>query len=661
MRLRMLAVCFLGACSVPDKQPASADAGVDAAIPPGEDGAPNTMITDAPAEFSPDAAATFRFASDIATATFVCTIDGETPLPCSSPYTRTLNDGSHTFSVRAVDTKGNSDDTPAEHPWSIDTAIPETMLLEAPPALDNSVMVRFTFDSNERNVTFDCSLDNAAYVACVSNAEVGPIGDGAHSFAVRAHDRAGNVDSAPAIHAWNVDTSTPDTQLLSGPSGASSSTGASFSFASSDAGGGATFQCALDGGAMADCTSPHSVANLSEAPHTFEVRVRDAVGNLDPTPATRTWIVDLSAPDTMVSSGPSGTVPAASAVFSFTSTENDTTYECSFDSAPFASCTSPATYTNLTQGAHTFSVRATDLAAHVDPSPATRTWTVDTIAPDVMFTDAPADGGTTGPRVGFSFTSNEGAAECSIDGAAFAACTSPQAYNFVAGSHAFAVRSTDAAGNATTALRTWTVVCAAADATGAVGLLHLDDSGQTLANATGGAGATLGDTDQPEPIDPSSTIGRFGSGLSFNAGEDDHASWPAVIGAAPELTVELWARPDTAGDVFVSGDGRVAVRVIAGGSGTVRFQATVAGTNVASSPVAIGVWHRVLLSVQEPTLRLWVDAGRTETAGLSLGTPLALDAIRLGGGAFGGSLDEVWVGQGAVVADEASLARYCPQ
>jgi len=659
MRVRALTLVLLGACSVPDKQAIEDDAGVDAAIPPGEEGAPNTIITDAPAEFSPVAAATFRFASDIATATFLCTIDGETPLVCASPYTRTLDDGPHTFSVRAVDSLGNSDDTPAEHPFSIDTVTPQTILMDAPPALDNSVMVRFTFDSNERNVVFDCSLDGAAYTLCVSDADVGPVGDGAHSFAVRARDRAGNVDSSPSIHAWNVDTSTPDTQLLTGPAAASGSTSASFTFGSFDAGGGATFQCSTDGGAMADCTSPYELANLTEGPHTFAVRVRDAVGNFDPTPAMRTWTVDLSTPDTMITSGPTGTVPAASAAFGFTATEDDVTYECSLDGAPFAACAAPVSFTNLGQGSHTFAVRASDLAGHTDASPASRTWTVDTVSPDVTFTAAPAEGATSGPRVSFAFTVSEGVAECSADGVAFAACTSPQAFNFAAGSHTFAVRATDAGGNMMTATRTWTVACAAPDGAGAVGLLHLDDTGQTLANATAGPVALLGDTDQPETIDPTATTGRFAGGLLFTSSEEDRVTWPAM-GSTSELTVELWVRPDAPGDLFVSGDGRASLQVVAASGSMVRIQATVAGTTARSAPVASGLWHRVLVSAQQPTLRLWVDAARTDAGGLSVATPLALDTVRLGGGSFGGTLDEIWVSQTAVTDDEASLSRYCP-
>jgi len=302
MRAPGIALALVAAaCSVPDKQPLEADddgGDVDAMPPdaPGDTGAPDTMITEAPAAFSNQSAAIFRFTADEDGATFTCSIDGESPLPCESPYTRSLGDGGHIFAVRATDAAGNADDTPAEHVWTIDTVAPDTSLTEAPPVADNSVIVHFGFDSNEDNVTFDCSLDGNGYVTCESGDEFGPIGDGAHSFAVRAHDRAGNVDASPAIYAWTVDTSTPDTQIVTGPSAAVGTTSASFTFISPDAGGGATFQCSLDGVAFATCSSPETYSNLAEGEHTFQVRVRDSVGNLDPTPATRTWTVDLTPP-----------------------------------------------------------------------------------------------------------------------------------------------------------------------------------------------------------------------------------------------------------------------------------------------------------------------------------------------------------------------------
>ena len=57
-------------------------------------------------------------------------------------------------------------------------------------------------------------------------------------------------------------------------------------------------------------------------------------------------------------------------------------------------------------GSHTFEVRATDAASNVDPTPASHTWTVDTVAPDSSFSDVPADpSNDTTPA--FEFSANE--------------------------------------------------------------------------------------------------------------------------------------------------------------------------------------------------------------------------------------------------------------
>ena len=649
--------CWLAACSVADKHPSTGGPTPDGDVPIGGDGIPDTTITEAPPAFAPSGTATFKFTASIADVTFECSVDGETNVACSSPYTRVLPDGAHTFSVRAINKAGKGDATPAEHVWMIDTVSPNTMFTEVPPAADNSVMVRFGFRSSEDNVTFDCSLDSGTYIACESEQQFGPIGDGSHSFAVRAHDRAGNVDASPAVYAWSVDTSTPDTELVSGPIGATGSTSASFTFISPDAGPGAMFECALDGGNFVGCSSPYSAANLAEGAHTFQVRVRDAVGNVDPTPATRTWTVDLSAPDTTIDSGPIGTVRMMTAAFTFSASEMNVTFECNLDAGGYAPCTSPANYSALAQGVHTFAVRATDAAMHVDASPATRTWTVDTIPPDVMFTSGPAEGATSGPRVAFGFTASEGALECSVDGAVFAACASPFAANIPAGAHSFRVRATDVAGNTTMATRNWTVTCDPPSTAGAAGLLHLDDSGQVLANATGGAAATLGATAMAEPSDPAFGTGRFGGGVTF--ANMQLVAWPAALGAMSDLTIELWVRPDaTAGahDLVTSGDGRAAIRVAAVSPTTVRFTATIGGT-ATSAAVAAGAWHHVIASKTGSTVRLWVDGVRTEASGG--GQAPSLDAIQLGGN-YSGSIDEVWIAQTAIADDESALARYCP-
>lgn len=64
------------------------------------------------------------------------------------------------------------------------------------------------------------------------------------------------------------------------------------------------------------------------------------------------------------------------AVFSFRASER-ASYECSLDGAPYSSCDSPANFTDLHPGWHTFAVRAIDETGTPDPSPAMVRWHVD--------------------------------------------------------------------------------------------------------------------------------------------------------------------------------------------------------------------------------------------------------------------------------------------
>jgi hypothetical protein len=263
----------------------------------------------------------------------------------------------------------------------------------------------------------------------------------------------------------------------------------------------------------------------------------------------------------------------------------------------------------------------------------------------------------------FGVSASEGALTCSIDGSAPAPCASPIDTNYAAAPHQFSVTATDAANNSTTVTRSWTVACAAPDPTGAAGLLHLDDAGQVLANAVpGGAAATLGDTAAVEPTDPTEIGGgRFGGAVSFAAGQ--HVAWPTALAPAPGVTVELWADPTVlGGDLFVSSDGRVAVRVAAASPTTVQFSASITAgpTRTAkSAAVAAGAWHYVVASADASNVHLWVDGVRTDLAIMPPAMPYAFDAITLGG-TYAGTIDEVWFAQSATTTDDAALAGYCP-
>jgi hypothetical protein len=174
-----------------------------------------------------------------------------------------------------------------------------------------------------------------------------------------------------------ADTTPPDTSITSGPSDTVTTPDADFAFTSTEAG--STFECQLDTATFTACSSPQTYRGLAAGSHTFSVRAKDAAGNTDPTPATRTWTIgtaDTTPPDTSITSGPAGTVTATDADFAFTSTEAGSTFECQLDTATFTACSSPQAYRGLAAGSHTFSVRAKDAAGVTDPTPATRTWTI---------------------------------------------------------------------------------------------------------------------------------------------------------------------------------------------------------------------------------------------------------------------------------------------
>ena len=88
-------------------------------------------------------------------------------------------------------------------------------------------------------------------------------------------------------------------------------------------------------------------------------------------------------PDTTINSGPPGATNDPTPTFSFSSSEPGSSFECKLDSGPYAACSSPKTTAHLADGSHTFSVRATDPAGNIDPTPATRTFTVRTAAVSV--------------------------------------------------------------------------------------------------------------------------------------------------------------------------------------------------------------------------------------------------------------------------------------
>ena len=95
--------------------------------------------------------------------------------------------------------------------WSLsitgptDRKPPETTITKHPPNTTTKHKATFAFKSSEPGSTFECRLDgNLGFSPCTSPQTVRRMYPGEHSFAVRARDRAGNVDTSPARDDWKV-------------------------------------------------------------------------------------------------------------------------------------------------------------------------------------------------------------------------------------------------------------------------------------------------------------------------------------------------------------------------------------------------------------------------------------------------------------------------
>lgn len=227
-------------------------------------------------------------------ATIVLFIDGVEQAPIAVAQdgfwsiTPSFSEGSHAVRARARDAAGNiSDETLVI--FTIDLSPPTTTFSSHPASLTSSTRAVFEFGASEAVVRFLCSFDGAAEGICESPFRIQDLEDGEHTLEVRAVDLAGNKETPPATVVWTVDTIAPVTTITTAPPVQSDQPSATFEFESNEE---ATFECRLNAGAFAACTSPHEVTGLQPGRHTFEVRAVDAAGNTDETPAAHSWTAD---------------------------------------------------------------------------------------------------------------------------------------------------------------------------------------------------------------------------------------------------------------------------------------------------------------------------------------------------------------------------------
>jgi PASTA domain/Bacterial Ig-like domain len=469
----------------------------------------DTTIPTAPALVSPNDAVTTNSLS--LTATFsdpsvadtgklefqLCSDPLCTSVVTTSPLTSTLtngsngswtispapSDGSYYWEARSHDTAGNVSPWSASRSVTFDRTPPTTTIDSGPAQPSTTPNATFTFHASE-SATLECNLDGAGWgTSCTSPTSYSALADGSHTLQIRGTDGVGNVGSA-ASYTWSIDTTVPSTPTQSGPAdgalvNAIPALGGAFNDPTSgDTGVVNVRVCTLPASAGVTCsglvqtgssstvvtgnTGTYTPSGLADGIYDWQVQGKDTAGNKSGWTATQSFTLDTTPPDTSIGpTEPPAHSNSTSASFDFSATESGSTFKCSLDGSAFATCTSPVSYSSLSEASHTFSVEATDPAGNTDASPATYTWTVDVTPPDTSIGPTEPPSVSTSSSATFDLSATEPSTfECSLDGSAWAGCTSPTTDSgLVEATHTFQVRATDLAGNvdASPASYTWSV------------------------------------------------------------------------------------------------------------------------------------------------------------------------------------------------------------
>ena len=223
-----------------------------------------------------------------------------------SPFTDRARSrqGPHTFEVRAPDAAGAPDPTPASRTFTVDTIAPDTTITGGPTRHRRARRARRSRSPRPRPARRSSARSTAPPSAPARRATPG-LGQGAHTFQVRATDAAGNIDA----HARDADLDRRHRRARHDdhrrPDAAPSHVDERDVHVHLDRDR-RDVPVPLDGAAFGAC--PAGYTGLAQGSHTFQVRAIDAAGNIDATPASRTWTVDTVAPDTTITGGPSGPI-----------------------------------------------------------------------------------------------------------------------------------------------------------------------------------------------------------------------------------------------------------------------------------------------------------------------------------------------------------------
>jgi hypothetical protein len=282
---------------------------------------------------------------------------------------------------------------------------PATPTIQSGPANPTrQTSATFSFSDATPGASMICSLDGAAFTACSSPTSYSGLAQGTHNFRVEAV--AGTRTSAAASFKWTIDTTPPVVKLLfpknkglydAASWNAGCAAGAGECGSASDPSGVASVTVSVlrqgtgkywNGSAFSSFTEVfHTAAGTTEwrsalplppdGEYTVHVRATDAVDNTTPAASqlSASFQIDTQAPPApQITLAPPAETESTSATFRFNDAEAGVKFLCHLDSAGYAQCKTPTSYTGLSAGTHVFYLKAEDKAGNA--STVTYTWTV---------------------------------------------------------------------------------------------------------------------------------------------------------------------------------------------------------------------------------------------------------------------------------------------
>ncbi|WII72796.1 hemagglutinin [Bdellovibrio sp. 22V] len=287
----------------------------------------------------------------------------------------------------------------------------ETLFTAKPFPYTNQTDAIFKFAVESRTpVSYKCSLDEEQWRDCTSPEAFTNLASGPHAFKVLVIEETSKKSSESSVK-WTVDTDAPTLTVTQVPDALNNDITATFQFAATDTLSPLSdYQCqhtssSSPTASFVPCASSVPLVGLTEGTHTYKIRATDAAGNVS-AEHSHTWVVDLTPPTLQLTAKPAAATTSASAVFNFTHTETGggvfAGYECQLDGGIRTSCTSGVSFSSLSQGAHSFTLYASDTAGN-NSTPITYHWIVDAGAP-VLTSFSIANGA---PTIGFAYTTTQ--------------------------------------------------------------------------------------------------------------------------------------------------------------------------------------------------------------------------------------------------------------